>query len=116
MRTQSQYFLFSLLFFPERKNKKNNNNNKKPGEVGQEISVEKQKQSNMKTSEVWLGEGRRAESVCVWGGRKCLGSMWKKAKGKKKGVMKLSLHYQQHKHTVLISDKQQLLQEQPVLF
>lgn len=58
-------------------------------EVGQEISAQKQKHSNMKSNGVWREGGKKGQA-----------RMGKRA-GKRKRVLKLSLHYQQQqrRHT-----------------
>lgn len=70
------FFCFPPSLLPEQN---------KLGEVGQEISAQKQKQSNMKSS-----------GVCQGGGAEGPGSVGKRERER---VSKLSLHYQQHAHT-----------------
>lgn len=70
------FFCFPPSLLPEQN---------KLGEVGQEISAQKQKQSNMKSS-----------GVCQGGGAEGPGSVGKRERER---VLKLSLHYQQRART-----------------
>ena len=79
-RRHSLTFFFFFCFPPSLLPEQN-----KLGEVGQEISAQKQKQSNMKSS-----------GVCQGGGQRGPGSVGKRERER---VLKLSLHYQQRAHT-----------------